>query len=153
MELFLFYPILENPSVSALLRFKESGNEADYVKAMQGLLQYTKFRITDGNILKEYLLHLMLEQEEIPDINNLRNFLRHDVKLIYQAFWDYDWDELAHNCGLPTLSDIETPPRSDVPADYVLSIRSIMDCTSNEALGGAILAHAEAFSKPPIKRR
>lgn len=145
MNLFIFNKILNDPIISALLSFKETNTEEDYCKAAQGLIKYSRSRITDGSIIKEYLLRTMLEQDGLPDITELRNFLRRDVKNIYNIFFETDWDCLAAEKGLPPLSDISVKTAEYGLDSYALSVKSMTECTSNEALGGAILAHAESF--------
>ena len=145
MNLFIFNEILNDPVISALLCFRETGDEAAYYSAAQGLIAYSERRLTDRDIIREYVLRTMLEQNNLPDITHLRNFLRRDVKNIYSVFFETDWDELFRRHEMVPLNDIEPSPKSYDLSSYIFSLTSMIDCTSNEALGGAILAHAEIF--------
>ncbi len=145
MNLYLFQHITKDPVIAALLHFAKEHDEASYFDAMRGLLSYSSHRMTDRNLLKEYLLRCMLEQEDMPDILHLRDFLRHDMKVIYHFFWETDWDAQLHELGLLPFSDISVPVTCVAPAGYAFSLTAMIDCTSNEALGGAILAHVESF--------
>ena len=91
------------------------------------------------------MLFRSLEQKSLPDILHLRDFLRHDVKTIYHFFWETDWDAQLHQKGLLPLSDITVPPVPEPVPGYAFSLSAMIDCSSNEALGGAILAHIESF--------
>lgn len=87
----------------------------------------------------------MLEQENLAEITVLRNFLRKDIKALYSVFFETDWDKLAMHSDLMPPKDILTAPNEQSLSGYALSIESMIECTSNEALGGALLAHAESF--------
>ena len=144
MNLFIFDEITQDPVISALLQFKKSLCEDDYFTIARGLVEYSKDRLTCKNIIREYVLRKMLGID-LPDIGNLRNFLRHDVKLIYTEFFETDWDNLFHEQGFIPMSDIECPPKTTAVDGYTVSISSMIDCESNEALGGALLAHVTEF--------
>ncbi len=144
MNLFIFDKITQDPIISALLQFKENLSEDDYFTIAHGLVEYSKDRLTDKNIIREYVLRKMLNLD-LPDIGNLRNFLRHDVKIIYSEFFETDWDNLFHEQGFIPMSDIKCPPKGDSVDGYTVSISSMIDCESNEALGGALLAHVTEF--------
>ncbi len=145
LNLYIFDHLLEDKAISALLRFKEERIENDYYVFARELIGFSKSRYTDGDILKEYILRKMLEDTHLPDISNLRNFLRHDIKVIYNEILSYNWDSLFTECSLLPMKDITIPKVGcDIPG-YANSIEAMMQCTSNEALGGAILAHAESF--------
>ena len=145
LNLFIFKHIEEDETISSLLRFRDEHREEDYYRAARGLIEFSARRLTEKDIIKEYILRTMLEQENIPDITTLRNFLRHDVKTIYTELLNYDWNGLFTSSGLIPMSDIETPAVPTGLAGYVQSLGAMMECESNEALGGAILAHAESF--------
>ncbi len=145
MNLFLFKNVAEDEIISALLRFKETRDEADYYAAARGLIGFAKGRLTNGSVIGEYILRLMLECDNLPDIANLRNFMRHDIKTIYAQLLAFDWDALFKQCGCLPLSDIELPRIQTGLSGYVQSIEGMLACTSNEALGGAVLAHIESF--------
>ncbi len=145
MQLFIFHHIIQDPVIAALLRFRETGREEDYYPIAQGLIHYAEHRLTDRNIIKEYILRTMLEKDRLPDIIHLRDFLRQDIKSIYHSLLDVDWDSLFREKGFLPLGSICTHPLPISLPSYVRSLESMMDCGSNEALGGAILAHAETF--------
>lgn len=145
MQLFLFNHITKDPVIDALLTFEQGQDEDAYFTAARGLIAFAKRRLTDGNLIHEYVLRTMLEQENLPDIVHLRDFLRHDVKVIYHTFIETDWEALFREKGLVSLCQIPIEPQSTESLSYVFSLRSMMDSTSNEALGGAILAHMESF--------
>ncbi len=145
MKLFIFQHILNDPVIKALLDFKKNEDESSYYTAAQGLIKYSAERLTDKNIIREYVLRQMLEHNNLPDITSLRNFLRNDIKSIYNTFFETDWNKLAASKGLAAPDDISVAAQSAGLHSYALSIESMIDCTSNEALGGAVLAHAESF--------
>ncbi len=147
MELFLFHQeIVQDPIVSALLSFRETGEAAKYYQAARGLLEYAKNRLTSGNIIKEYILHSLLESPNIRYITALRDFLRQDIKAVFHELLEPDWDGLFRERELLPLSNIPFVPQcSEKDAGYVRSLEMMMECTSNEALVGALLAHVESF--------
>ena len=149
MQLFLFDHITKDPVIDALLRFTQNPTEESYFTAARGLIAYANKRICNGNLIQEYLLRCMLEQEALPDIVHLRDFLRHDIKAIFSLFWETDWDGLFRANGFLPLTDISVPVTADAPAGYAFSYTAMIACTSNEALGGAILAHIESFGTNP----
>ena len=87
--------ILNDPVIKALLDFKKNEDESSYYTAAQGLIKYSAERLTDKNIIREYVLRQMLEHNNLPDITSLRNFLRNDIKSIYNTFFETDWNKLA----------------------------------------------------------
>lgn len=145
MNLFIFNHIAEDGIISALLRFKESRNHDDYYAAARGLISFAAHRLTDGNAIGEYVLRSMLEYDNLPDITNLRNFMRNDIRAIYTELLEFDWDSLFAECGLMPMSDIELPKIHTGLSAYVKSIEKMLGCTSNEALGVAMLEHIENF--------
>ena len=145
MNLFIFHHIVNEPIISALLKFRETMAEEDYFFIAQGLIDYGKEKLTESNIIKEYVLRTMLEKDGLPDIASLRDFLRHDIKNIYNELFDIDWDELFHSAGFLPLSQIATNNLCEGFKSYSISLKSMLDCSSSEALVGAILAHVESF--------
>lgn len=145
LNFYIFKHLLENNAIAALLRYREYYLEDDYYIFARELISFAESRYTNGDIIKEYILRKMLECCCLPDISNLRNFLRHDIKVIYNELLSYDWDNLFAENGLLPMKDITIPKADcDIPG-YASSIEAMMNCTSNEALGGAILAHVESF--------
>ena len=112
---------------------------------MRGLISFSEHRLTDKNIIGEYVLRKMLETEQLSDISHLRDFLRHDVKVIYNELLAYDWKSLFSECGCILPDSITLPPVDTGLGGYVQSIEAMLSCESNEALGGAILAHTDSF--------
>ncbi|MBO5363980.1 MAG: hypothetical protein J6A56_00755, partial [Clostridia bacterium] len=107
MELFLFHQeIAGDPVISALLSFRETGEEADYYQAARGLIGYGKNRLTSGNIIKEYILHNLLEAPNIHCINQLRDFLREDIRRVFHELLEVDWDGLFREKGFLPLSNM-----------------------------------------------
>ncbi len=146
MNLFLFRTLSQDPVVEALIRFRETGEEEAYYQAAHTLIDYGKTRMTRGNLIKEYILRQILESENLPYIEKLRDFLRQDIKHIFFELLEEDWDGLFRNAGYLPLSDISLEAEvAQEQAGYVRSLEMMMDCSSNEALVGALLAHAEAF--------
>lgn len=145
LNLFIFNHINENETIKALLKYKRTHAEADYCEAARGIIEFAPKRLTNKNILGEFVLRLMLESEHLPDISRLRDFLRHDVKVIFSEFINYDWEDMFRSDAMPSLSGIATEPIDAGLCSYSRSIEAMLDCGSNEALGGAILAHAESF--------
>ncbi len=145
LNLFIFDHINSDETISALLKFKRDRCEEDYCRAVRGLIEFAPRRLTDRNILGEYVLRQMLEGENLADISNLRDFMRHDMKVIYNELLNYGWEELFRSEGLPQLSSITVPPVENGLSGYVASLEAMMECESNEALGGAVLAHADSF--------
>ena len=145
LNLFIFNHINKNETIKALLKYKRTHAEADYCEAARGIIEFAPKRLTNKNILGEFVLRLMLESEHLPDISRLRDFLRHDVKVIFSEFINYDWEDMFRSDAMPSLSGIATEPINAGLCSYSRSIEAMLDCGSNEALGGAILAHAESF--------
>lgn len=145
LHLYIFNQLETDVAISSLMRFKETKDESDYYTAAKKLIEFASHRLTDGDILAEYTLRLMLEGDSLPDISTLRNFLRHDIKTIYNEVLAFDWSKLFAENGLLPFSDIATPKIKTGLSGYVHSLEAMMTCESNEALGGAILAHVESF--------
>lgn len=149
MNLFLFHSLTQDPVVEALLRFRETGEEDAYYQAARGLIAYAREKLTEGSIIKEYILHHILESENMRCINQLRDFLREDIRTVFHELLEADWDGLCREKELLPLSRIPhvpaTPRYHPEQADYVRSLEIMLDCSSNEALVGALLAHEEAF--------
>ncbi|MBE5039998.1 ATP-binding protein [Ructibacterium gallinarum] len=145
MNLFIFDNLTRDSIIQSLLTFRETGSQEAYYTAARGLISYASHRITKQSIIREYVLRTMLEQDGLPDIVHLRDFLRQDIKTIYTELLDIDWDALFHRQGLVSLDNICTQTLHTGLKSYVLSLQSMIECQSNEALGGAILAHAESF--------
>lgn len=145
LNFYIFNHLTGDTAIAALLRYKEGLLEDDYYTFARELINFAKSRYTDGDIIKEYVLRKMLEDVRLPDISNLRNFLRHDIKTIFNEILSYDWDNLFAENGLLPMKDITVFKIDCDTPGYASSIEAMMNCTSNEALGGAILAHVESF--------
>ncbi len=147
MNLFLFDSLTGDPVIGALLCFQKTGEEDAYYRAARGLIAFAKKRKTSGNIIKEYIIQQILESKNLPYIEYLRDFLRQDIKIIFFELLEEDWDKLFREKGLLPLSGIALETKSiEGSIEYVRSLEMMMDCTSNEALVGALLAHVESFS-------
>lgn len=149
IKLFIFGHLETDEVINSLLRFKETQNEEDYYTAAKGLIDFSAQRLTDKNIICEYTLRLMLEHDNLPDITCLRNFLRYDIRAIYNEILAVDWDKIFTENRLLSFSDINIPKIETGLPGYVRSIETMIDSQSNEALGGAILAHVESFGTGP----
>ena len=145
INLFIFNHILDDPTIIALLRYRETHDKNDYYIAARGLINFSETRLTEGNIIGEYVIRTMLENKVLPNVSNLRNFLRHDIKAIYNELLCVDWDGIFTEFGLLPMSDIKTPKTEINTPGYAASIKAMLECSSNEALGGAFLAHIESF--------
>ena len=147
MELFLFQTLTGDPVVENLLKFRETGEESAYYNVARELISFAKIRCTKGNIIKEYILEKILKSENLPYILQLRDYLRQDVKEIFCRLLNVDWDQLFREKELLPLSGILLPPDCPITegAGYIRSLEMMMECTSNEALVGAMLAHVESF--------
>ncbi len=146
MQLFLFHELTRDMVVENLLRFRETGEEDAYYLVARELIAFAKVRCTSGNIIKEYILEKILKAENLPYIIQLRDFLRQDVKTIFYDLLAVDWDQLFREKELLPLSDIAlTPGTERQELGYIRSLEMMMECTSNEALVGAMLAHVESF--------
>ena len=146
MHLFLFDSLTKDPLIAALLAFRETGSEDDYYYVARKLVAFAKGRKTTGNIIKEYVVQGILNSENLPYIEKLRDYLRQDMKIIFHELLDPDWDKLFRDRGLLPLSGILLSEAPEVEnAEYVRSMEIIMECASNEALVGALLAHVESF--------
>ena len=110
------------------------------------MISYAKVRCTTGNIIKEYILEKILKGENFPHILKLRDFLRQDVKRIFYELLAVDWDAIFREKELLPLSGIDLVPKTEEKdAGYIRSLEMMMECESNEALVGAMLAHVESF--------
>lgn len=147
MQLFLFHSLTEDKAVKNLLAFRETGDEEAYYLVARELIAFAKTRCTSGNIIKEYILDKILKSENLPYIVQLRDFLRQDVKTIFYDLLNVDWDGLFREKNLLPLSEIVLASATEnQDLGYVRSLEMMMECTSNEALVGAMLAHVESFS-------
>lgn len=145
MNLFVFDNLNSDEIAMSLLKFKNDGNIDAYFKAASGLIDFSSRRLTSGNIIDEYILRTILEQDHLPNPETVRDFIRHDVKTIYECMLTFDWDELCRQNGLVPVSSIAVPPVETGLYGYACSIEAMMKSTSKEALMGAILAHTEIF--------
>lgn len=146
MQLFLFHKLTEDAVVENLLRFRETGEEAAYYLVARELIAFAKVRCTSGNIIKEYILEKILKSENLPYITQLRDFLRQDVKTIFYDLLAVEWDSLFREKELLPISGIVLTARAETrDLGYIRSLEMMMECTSNEALVGAMLAHVESF--------
>lgn len=145
MNLYIFNHITEDPVISALLEFKGNPGDELYFFIAQKMIDFSDRRLTDKNIIREYILRTMLEKKAVADIDSHRDFLRHDVKTIYNQLFDVNWDELFRDAGFLPLCGITGRKKETVLKSYTISLESMINIDSNEALGGAILAHVEGF--------
>ncbi len=145
MNLFVFENLNNDEVIRSLLEFKEDESIASYYKAARLLISFSERRLTDGNIIDEYILRTMLEQDSLPDPENIRAFLRQDIRFIYENLLCVDWDSLCAKHNLVPVSSITTAPVHTGLNGYTRSLKSMMSSASREALMGAILAHAEIF--------
>ena len=145
MNLFIFNNLNNDDVVTSLFKFKSDGDEDAYYQAARNLISFSKHRLTDGNIIDEYILRLMLEQDNLPNPETIRDFLRQDIKTVYDNLLCIDWDKLCISQDLVPISSIISTPIETGLHGYARSLESMMNSKSREALMGAILAHAEVF--------
>ena len=145
MNLFIFNELNNDEIIVNLIDFLENEREESYYAAARGLIAFSAKRLTNKSIIKEYALRKALESEGLPDPNSVRDFLRHDVKTIYETLLRVDWDSLFLRRGLIPMSAIAAPPADTGLMGYAKSIESMIEANSKEALIGAILAHSEVF--------
>lgn len=145
MNLYIFNSLNDDKLIKALLKFKDENKIEAYYKAMRLLIKFSSHRLTDGDLIDEYILRAMLEQENLPNPENIRDFLRQDIKVIYDNLLSVDWDGLCKSRKLIPASSIAASPVSTGLSGYTRSLESMMQSGSREALMGAILAHAEIF--------
>ena len=151
MNLFIFKDLNNDDVVTSLLKFKSDGDEDAYYQACtQYDLLLLTHRPTDGNIIDEYILRLMLEQDNLPNPETIRDFLRQDIKTVYDNLLCIDWDKLCISQDLVPISSIISTPIETGLHGYARSLESMMNSKSREALMGAILAHAEVFRVPGV---
>ena len=62
LNLFIFNHINKNETIKALLKYKRTHAEADYCEAARGIIEFAPKRLTNKNILGEFVLRLMLER-------------------------------------------------------------------------------------------
>ena len=106
MNLFIFNNLNNDDVVTSLLKFKSDGDEDAYYQAARNLISFSKHRLTDGNIIDEYILRLMLEQDNLPNPETIRDFLRQDIKTVYDNLLCIDWDKLCISQDLVPISSI-----------------------------------------------
>ena len=145
MNLYIFQNIFRDDVIASLVQFKETGDEDDYFRASRGLIRYSSQRLTRGSIVKEYILRAMLEADDLPEITELRDYLRHDIKILYHELLNFDWDGFCKEKDLLPLENMSVDMISTGLESYAASVECLMNCMSNEALGGAVLAHVESF--------
>lgn len=145
MNLFIFNELNDDEIIANLIDFLENEREESYYAAARGLIAFSSRRLTNKSIIKEYALRKALESEGLPDPNSVRDFLRQDVKIIYETLLHVDWDSLFLRRGLIPMSAIAAPPVDTGLMGYAKSIESMIEANSREALIGAILAHSEVF--------
>lgn len=145
MNLFIFDNLNDDKVIKPLLKFKDSGEIEQYYKAARHLIKFSKYRLTDMDLIDEYVIRAMLEQENLPNPENVRDFLRSDIKTIYDEILCVNWDKLLIESGMVPISSISAAPVSTGLNSYALSLEGMLKSNSREALMGAFLAHAEMF--------
>lgn len=145
MNLYIFNHLNNDKTIKALLKFQKSGSIESYFKAVRHLIDFSASRLTHGDIVCEYILRTMLEQDTIPEPEHVRDFLRNDIKSVYESLLTPDWNGMCHAKGLVPFSSIKTEAVTTGLYGYIRSLESIMQSSSAEALMGAILAHTEIF--------
>ncbi len=145
MNLFVFNNLSKDKTVRSLIKFKENGDAGAYYAAARRLIRFASARLTDGDIVREYIVRAMLEQDDLPDFESVRAFVRQDIKLIYGGLLTADWDALCSARKLTPFSEIRVPASNTGLGGYARSLTSIMNSSSREAMMGSVLAHAEIF--------
>ncbi len=145
MNLFIFNNLNRDRTINALLKFRDTGDTAAYYEAARRLIKFSAGRLTKGSPVKEYVLRSMLEADNLPNPETVRDFLRRDTSIIFDELLTPDWDGLCRKNKLVPFSAVNVPPASGGPGGYAHSLLGMMNASSKEALMGAMLAHAEIF--------
>lgn len=145
MNLFIFNNLNNDKIIKSLLKFKNSGDVKAYYKAARRLIKFSERRLTDMDLIDEYVLRAMFEQDNLPNPENIRDFLRSDIKTIYDEILCVNWDKMFKDNGLVPLSSVASKPIDTGLHGYARSIEGMLTSTSREALMGSFLAHAEIF--------
>ncbi len=145
MNLFIFDNLNHNKVIKSLLKFKKSGEIKEYYEAARELIEFSAHRLTDMDLIDEYVIRSMLEQDGLPNPENVRDFLRSDIKTVYDEILCVDWNGLFAEKGLVPISLITSGAVDTGLNGYTRSIEGILQSSSREALMGAYLAHAEIF--------
>lgn len=145
MNLFIFNNLNKDKIIKSLLKFKKSGDVKEYYKAARHLIKFSTRRLTNMDLIDEYVLRAMFEQDNLPNPENVRDFLRSDIKTIYDEILCVDWNRLFAEKGLVPVSSVASKPIDTGLHGYARSIEGILNSTSREALMGSFLAHAEVF--------
>lgn len=145
MNLFMFHNLNDDEVVKSLIKYKDTGMEDYYYSVVRRLIKFSNYKLTNGDIIDEYILRLMLEQNDLPNPEKIRDFLRKDIQKIYDELLCIDWNEMFKQNSLIPLTSIESLPIKTGLHGYTRSIESMMESSSREALMGAFLAHAEVF--------
>lgn len=145
MNLFVFNSLNNDEIISPLLRFKESGDIDAYFSAARNLIKFSENKMTDMDLIDEYILRAMLEYENLPNPESIRDFLRSDIQTIYDEILCVDWNKLALERNLVPISSILAKPINTGLKGYAVSLESILKSSSREALMGSYLAHTEIF--------
>lgn len=145
MNLFIFHNLTKDKVVKSLINYKNTGMEDHYYSIARQLIKFSDNRLTTGDIIDEYILRSMLEKNNISSPENIRDFLRRDIRTIYDELLCIDWNEMFKQNNLLPLTSIESKPTKTGLHGYTRSIESMMNSSSREALMGAFLAHAEVF--------
>lgn len=145
MNLFIFNNLNNDKVIKSLMKFKEGGDTKDYYKAARGLIEFSKSRLTEHDLIDEYVIRAMLEQDNLPAFETVRDFLRSDIRTVYDEILSVNWNKLFKDKGLVPVSAIDARPVNAGLRCYSLSIGGLLESASREALMGSILAHAEEF--------
>ena len=145
MELFIFTDLQKDKVIKNLIKFKESGDEKAYYKVMRKLIKHSEKRFGIGEYIREYIVRTMLEQDNLPDFERARAFLRLDAKTIYYELLSTDWDACCEKYGQLPFSVINGPTAEHGLTTYTSSLSGLMYPTSAEAFIGSLIAHAEVF--------
>lgn len=145
MNLFIFDSLNQNKVIKSLLSFKSSGDIQEYYEAVRGLIAFSSRRLTDMDLIDEYVIRAMLEQDDLPDPETVRDFLRSDIKEVYDEILSIDWNGLFAEKDLVPVSAINASVVDTGLNGYTRSIEGMLSSSSREALMGAFLAHAEIF--------
>ena len=87
MNLFIFNNLNNDDVVTSLFKFKSDGDEDAYYQAARNLISFSKHRLTDGNIIDEYILRLMLEQDNLPNPETIRDFFASGHKKLFMIIF------------------------------------------------------------------
>lgn len=146
MNLYYLNRLCSDSTAAALCAFAKNEKKDDYFTAARGLLSFAQNSAYSANVIREYAVRLILEDETLAAPSADDPFFKSDIEAVFNIFFSTDWDSLCRRIDVLPISNI--PPQSrpeDSTGGYIASVMQAALSPRAEVLASRLYQHCKKY--------